>query len=103
MINDQAYGEAFTYLIETNLINIDELGQAKYLVSLLKHLIEGKDQLEAPSQSWLLTSMGLAYADLGENQKAKDYFEVSKAIYKKLGLDYMVDQVERMMKVLDSE
>jgi hypothetical protein len=45
-----------------------------------------------------LGNMGSAYANLGTKNRTRECFEAAKTIFRRLGLDDMVQKVNRMMK-----
>ena len=84
-VKEERYEEAFGYLVETNLINIDDLGLSRELASLLEVIPADEPFLQDSSWSWLYTSLGLAYANLGEYQKAIDLYEKTLEIARRIG------------------
>jgi tetratricopeptide (TPR) repeat protein len=76
---------AFRYLVETNLINIDELGMTKDLASILQVFIEHQAALQDLYIGWICSSLGLAYANLGEYRKAIELHEKALEIARRIG------------------
>jgi len=84
-LNDNEYETAFSYLIASNLINIHELGRSRELVDLLEPLFERKTRFEDSSLLWVLNSLGVAYAELGEYRKAIELYEQALEIHRWIG------------------
>ncbi len=85
MIAEKEHEAAFRYLVDTNLISIDELGLAKDLTALLDVLVANKGALQETSRGWVCTSLGSAYLQLGEYRKAIGLCEKALEIARRIG------------------
>lgn len=79
LINQGQFEKALGYLIITNLINIDELGEMKILVTLLEPLLDNLKVLSYQSQMWILSTISSAHGFYGDNKKA---IEIQKQVLK---------------------
>ncbi len=85
LVAHREYETAFQYLVVTNLINITYLGMVGNLVSILQALVENQAALKEPSRAWVYTSLGVAYANLGEYRKAIELYEQALEIDRRIG------------------
>jgi tetratricopeptide (TPR) repeat protein len=79
------YEGAFRYLVATNLINMNNLGLATNLGSILEILAKNQASLQEASRAWVYTTLGNLYIRLGEYAKALGFYEKALKTYDLIG------------------